>query len=300
MEKLLKFLKNKWFLLGISFLSFIYVYFLGKIVLRAFDSYLETENFSAMMVMYVFVNFIFGVLMFFTRKQIPTVICALIIPIEALLLMIVSFGQWYIIIPPVAVGAVIFLSCGVGESCKTVMGTLLLIMFVAGGLAYSVMSSYFGISLRFVATDILPNIESQDIDFSTRSNDYLVTEDGKYRLVRYIEQKADRVVTSYYVEEAFKDVEYPYAVFRRTFGSRSVLVTAYERNVNPKWISNDKLSIDGKILTIEEIFAPLTDDESEETTAAETKIPSRTTAPEITEATEISEDQTEEETEAAE
>ncbi|MDE6579248.1 MAG: hypothetical protein K2K41_01790 [Ruminiclostridium sp.] len=297
MEKVLKFLKNKWFLLGISFLSFIYVYFLGKIVLRAFDSYLETENFSAMMVMYVFVNFIFGVLMFFTRKQIPTVISALIIPLEALLLMIVSFGQWYIIIPPVVVGAVVFLSCGVGESCKTVMGTLLLIMFVAGGLAYSVMSSYFGISLRFVATDLLTD-ESQDIDFSTRSMDYLVTEDGKYRLVYYVEHKEEHTVTSYYVEEAFKDSEYPYAVFRRTFGCRNVLVTAYERNVNPKWISNDKLSIDGKILTMEEVFAPKKDDEAEETTAAEeTKKPSRTTAPEVTE---ITEEQTEEETEAAE
>ncbi len=297
MEKLLKFLKNKWFLLGISFLSFIYVYFLGKIVLRAFDSYLETENFSAMMVLYVFVNFIFGVLMFFTRKQIPTVISALIIPLEALVLMIVSFGQWYIIIPPVAVGAVIFLSCGVGESCKTVMGTLLLIMFVAGGLAYSVMSSYFGISLRFVATDLLTD-ESQDIDFSTRSSDYLLTEDGKYRLVYYVEHKEDHTVTSYYVEEAFKDVEYPYATFRRTFGCRNVLVTAYERNVNPKWISNDKLSIDGMVLTMEEVFAPKTDDETAETTTAEeTKKPSRTTAPEITE---ITEEKTEEETEAAE
>ena len=296
MEKLLKFLKNKWFLLGISFLSFIYVYFLGKIVLRSFDSYLETENFSAMMVMYVFVNFIFGVLMFFTRKQIPTVICALVIPLEALALMIISFGHWYIIIPPVVVGAVTFLACGVGESCKTVMGTLLLIMFVAGGLAYSVMSSYFGISLRFVATDVLPNIESQDIDFSTRSTDYLVTEDGKYRLVRYVEQKDNRIVTSYYVEEAFKDVEYPYAVFRRTFGCRSVLVTAYERNVNPQWIGNDKLRIDGKILTIEEIFAPLVETEPETTTAAQTTRPSRTTAPEVTDI----EEQTEEETEAAE
>lgn len=298
MEKLLKFLKNKWFLLGISFLSFIYVYILGKIVIRTFDSYLEVENFNAMMVLYVFVHFIFGVLMFFTRKQIPTVISALIIPVEALLLMIVGFGQWHIIIPPVVLGAVIFLSCGVGEACKTVMGTLLLIMFVAGGLAYSVMSTYFGISLRFVATDLLPG-ESQDIDFSARSRNYLLTEDGRYRLVYYEEKKEERTVTSYYVEEAFKDEEFPYAVFRRTLGCRSVLVTAYERDVNPKWIGNDKLSIDGIILLMEEVFAPPTDDEGEETTttAAETSKPSRTTAPETAN---TEEEQTEEGTTAEE
>ncbi len=275
MEKLLKFLKNKWFLLGISFLSFIYVFILGNIAIRTFDSYLETENFSAMMVTYVFVNFIFGVLMFFTRKQIPTIITALIIPVESLILMIVGFGQWYIIIPPVIVSAVIFLSCGVGESCKTVMGTLLLIMFVAGGLAYSVMSSYFGISLRFVATDMFTD-QDQDIDFSTRNVNYLLTEDGRYRLVHYEEKKDERTVTSYYVEEAFKDSEYPFAVFRRTFGCRRVLVTAYERDVNPHWIGNDKLSIDGKVLTIEEIFTPKTDEEQETTSGEETKDPSNT------------------------
>lgn len=292
MEKLLKFLKNKWFLLGISFLSFIYVFILGDIVIRTFDSYLEIENFSAMMVMYVFVNFIFGVLMFFTRKQIPTIITALIIPVESLVLMIVGFGQWYIIIPPVILSAVIFLSCGVGESCKTVMGTLLLIMFVAGGLAYSVMSSYFGISLRFVATDMFTD-QDQDLDYSTRNLNYLVTEDGRYRLVHYDEKKDERTVTSYYVEEAFKDKEVPFVIFRRTFGCRRVLVTAYERDVNPHWIGNDKLSIDGKVLTIEEIFTPKIDEEEETTSGEETKDPSNTAA----ETTKVTESETEAQTE---
>lgn len=293
MEKLLKFLKNKWFLLGISFLSFIYVVILGKIVLRTFDSYLEVENFSAMMVLYVFVNFIFGVLMFFTRKQIPTVICALIIPVETLVLMIVGFGQWHIIIPPLIVSAIIFLSCGVGESCKTVMGTLLLIMFVAGGLAYNVMSSYFGISVRYVATELFTD-ENQDIDFSTRSMNYLVTEDGRYRLVYYVEQKEEHTVTSYYVEEAFKDTEYPFAVFRRTFGCHSVLVTAYERDVNPRWLDNHRLRIDGETLDMEELFAPKSDEAEETTTPEKTTKPSRTTAPETSDITEAETEEAEE------
>lgn len=244
-----------------------------------------------MMVMYVFVNFIFGVLMFFTRKQIPTIITALIIPVESLVLMIVGFGQWYIIIPPVIVSAVIFLSCGVGESCKTVMGTLLLIMFVAGGLAYSVMSSYFGISLRFVATDMFTD-QDQDLDYSTRNLNYLVTEDGRYRLVHYDEKKDERTVISYYVEEAFKDTEFPFVIFRRTFGCRRVLVTAYERDVNPHWIGNDKLSIDGKVLTIEEIFTPKVDEEEETTSGEETKDSSNT----ATETTKVTEAETEAQT----
>lgn len=255
MEKLLKFLKNKWFLLGISFLSFIYVIILGQIVVRTFDSYLESENFSAMMIFYVFINFLFGLLMFFTRKQIPTIICALIIPLESFALLLVGFGQWYIIIPPVVISAIIFLSCGIAEACKTVMGTLLLIMFVAGSLAYSIMSSYFGISIRFVATDVFTD-QDQDLDYSTRSLDYLLTEDGKYRLVRYVEYENENTKTSYYIEEAFKDTEYPFVIFRRTFGSRRVLVTAYERDVNPHWTDNETLVIDGETFKMEEVFNP--------------------------------------------
>lgn len=268
MEKLLKFLKNKWFLLGISFLSFIYPVILGQLVIRTFDSYLETENFSAMMIFYVFINFLFGLLMFFTRKQIPTIICALIIPLESFALLLVGFGQWYIIIPPVVVSAIIFLSCGIAEACKTVMGTLLLIMFVAGTLAYSIMSSYFGISIRFVATDVFTD-QDQDLDYSTRSLDYLLSEDGKYRLVRYVEYLDEDVKTSYYVEEAFKDTEYPFVIFRRTFGSRRILVTAYERDVNPHWRDNETLIIDGETFKMEEVFNPAPVEE--ETTGTETE-----------------------------
>lgn len=279
MEKFLKFLKNKWFLLGVSLLSFIYVVILGKIIINVFNSYLEIENQSAMMVLYVFVNFIFGVIMFFTRKQIPTIICALIIPVESLLLMIIGFGQWYIIIPPVVVSGVIFLSCGVGESCKTVMGTLLLIVFIAGGLAYSVMSNYFGITVRFVVTDLFD--ESQEIDFSTRSLDYLVSEDGKYRLVKYIEKKDSNTVTSYYVEEAFKDKKLPYVICRRTYGCRRVLVTAYERDVSPKWYAGGTLIIDGKRIDMKELFAPKKE-ESEESAGTQTSPSDITSASEST------------------
>ncbi len=269
MDKVLKILKNRWFLLGVSFLSFIYVVLLGKIVVNTFSCYLEISNFSAMMVLYIFINFIFGTLMFFTRKQIPTIIAALIIPIESFFLMIVGFGQWYLIIPPVIVSAVIFLSCGVGEACKTVMGTLLLIMFVVGALVYNIMTSYFGINVYYVATNLFTN-QDQDIDFSTRSKDYLVSSDGSYRLVRYIDKKNDGEVISYYVEEAFKDEEYPFVVYRKVFGCKRVLVTAYKRDVSPKWISDTKLSIDGMTIDVVELLKKKEPENDTDTTTAQT------------------------------
>ena len=255
MDKLLKFLKIKWFLLGISFLSFLYVFFLGKIAQLIFTCYLETENMATLTIMYVFINFLFAVLMFFTRKQIPTIITAVLIPIEAFVIMIVGFGEWNIIIPPIVVSAVIFLSCGIGESFKTVMGTIFLMMFVVGGLIYSVFLN-FGISLRYVMVDQLYG-EDQELDYSLRNPDYLTTSDGRYRLVTYSKERNNLTVTEYYVEEAYRDEEYPFALFRRTFGSRKVLATAYENaSPNPHWVSDTLLYIDGKTVDVEELFAP--------------------------------------------
>lgn len=268
MDKFLKFIKNKWFLLGISFLSLLYVLFLGKMVLLTFTSYLEAENMTTLMIMYVFINFLFAVLMFFTRKQVPTILTAAVVPLEAFALMIVGFGQWHIIIPPVVVSAFIFLACGVAESFKTVAGTLLLMMFVVGGLVYSVFLN-FGISLRYVLVDQIYR-EDQELDYSCRDTDYLISDDGRYRLVTYTMEKDERSVVEYYVEEAYKDEEYPFGTFRRTFGCRKVLAVAYENaNPAPRWISDDELYIDGKTVVMEELFAPPADDEAK--TEAETE-----------------------------
>ncbi|MCM1298813.1 MAG: hypothetical protein NC203_10355 [Firmicutes bacterium] len=295
MDKLLKILKNKWFLLGVSFISFIYVVILGKIVANTFTSYLEISNFSTFLIFYIFINFIFGVIMFFTRKQIPTMITAIIIPLEAFALMIVGFGQWFLIIPPVVVSAIIFLASGLAESCKTVMGTLLLIMFVVGGLAYSVMVSVFDITVSYAANQLLYE-QDQDLDYATRQTDYLVTEDGRYRLVKYIEPRNNGTLTRYFVEEAFKDKSYPFMECRRVFGCKEVLASMYERTVTSRWIDNDTLYIDGVRIEMEELFAPKDsgDGEAEETTTA-----AETTATTTAAATETQTEETEEQTEEA-
>ena len=263
MEKVLKVLKNRWFLLGISFLSFIYVLFVGNIVRVTFTCYLEVENFASLMALYLLINFLFAVLMFFTRKQIPTIICGIIIPLEAFALLITAFGQWYLIIPPIVVGMFVFLASGVGESCKTVLGTVFLLMFVVGGLVYSVFLN-FGITLFYVVTDLQGN--GVEINMSERSSDYLMSEDGTYRLVKY-EKDGDneRSVTSYYIEPAYADEEFPFVFCYRVYGCRHVLSTLYDRDINPKWLSDTVLLIDGRQRDMEELFSEKEDtDENDE------------------------------------
>ena len=261
MEKVLKFLKNRWFLLGISFLSFIYVVFVANLVRITFTCYIEVNNFTSLMALYLLINFLFGVLMFFTRKQIPTIICGILLPLEAFVLLITAFGQWYIIIPPMVVGMLIFLLSGVGESCKTVLGTLFLLMFVVGGLVYNVFLN-FGITLFYVVTDLEGN--GVEIDMSQRSSDYLISTDGTYRLVKYVEEGDNRSVTSYYVEPAFEDEEYPFVYCYRVYGCRHVLSTLYYRDINPRWLSDSTLYIDGRQRDMEELFADKEEDSEDD------------------------------------
>ena len=262
MEKFLKFLKNRWFLFGISFLSIIYVLFVGNLVRVTFTCYMEINNFTSMMALYLLINFLFGVLMFFTRKQIPTIICAIILPIEGFALMITAFGQWYLIIPPVVVGMFIFLMCGVAESCKTVMGTMFLLMFVVGGLVYNVFLN-FGISLFYVITDLQDN--GIEVDMNERSSDYLTSPDGTYRLVKYVDNGDNgRSVTGYYVEPASQDEEFPFVYCYRVYGCRHVLSTLYDSDINPRWISDSVLFIDGRQRDMEELFSDKEEDDDNE------------------------------------
>ena len=293
MEKFLKFLKNRWFLLGISFLSIIYVLFVANLVRVTFTCYLEIQNFAPLMALYLLINFLFAVLMFFTRKQVPTIICAIIIPIETFVLLITAFGQWFIIIPPMAVGMFIFLLCGVGESCKTVLGTLFLLMFVVGGLVYSVFLN-FGISLFYVVTDMQDN--GIEVDMSQRSSDYLISQDGTYRLVKYVDNGDNgRSVTGYYVELASEDEEYPFVYCYRVYGCRHVLSTLYDRDISPRWVSDKVLFIDGRERDMDELFAEKEkDDDTEDTEDTQnTRKPERTKNTEETVNTENTEDTTE-------
>ena len=63
------------------------------------------------------------------------------------------FGQWNILIPPLAVALIIFFFSGMGETGKTVCGTLILLVYLIASLIYFVSTSMFAPST--VTTTIL-------------------------------------------------------------------------------------------------------------------------------------------------
>lgn len=258
MDKVIAFFKNNWCKRAFSLLSLAYPVFLLYIDWLAFAYSLEPTNPIALFLLYVLVNFIFGGLMFYTRKQVVTRFCLCISPLIIFLMMIVAFGNWYMIIPPLAVTAVVFLASGAGETLKTILGTIYLMMFVVGALVYLTLL-HFNLTPQ---TLLLKNY----CDLSDRSYTYEYSPEGTYRLVTYInDDNSERISATYYIEETENDVQLWYLNAYRHFDSLKVLVTVHQDTLEYHWESDEEFYIDGRLKNIPELFVQQrTDDDEEE------------------------------------
>ena len=247
MDKVLEILRNKWVKFGVSFLSLGLPFFIAYIDWLAFAYYLEPVNDVPLFLLYVLVNFLFAGIMFYTRHQIITRIVVCISPVLAFVLLIIAFGQWYLIVPPVVICAFTFLAAGTNETFKTILGTVYLLMFVVGTLVYMTM-------LHFNLT-VSTFLQITECDISKRSEDYSYSPDKKYRIVMYIDNAGnERSLTSYYIEKTEDDVKLPYLNCYKHLYSQKVLVTMDQSSVVYKWLNNDELYIDGRAKNITEQF----------------------------------------------
>lgn len=81
--------------------------------------------------------------MLYTRKQILTKLCSLImLPVMVFPIMI-YFGQWWVLVPPLVVALAIFFLSGFGETAKTVWGTVFLLIYLLGSLISFMTTSMF-------------------------------------------------------------------------------------------------------------------------------------------------------------
>ena len=266
MDKVLDILRNRWVKFGVSFLSLLMPVFLVYVDWLAFAYYLRPVNEVPLFLLYVLVNFVFGGLMFYTRRQIITRLVVCVTPVLAFVLLIIAFGQWYLIVPPVVICAFTFLAAGTNETFKTILGTIYLLMFVVGTLVYLTMLN-FNITVQTLLEKVT------ECDISKRSDVYSYSPDNAYRVVMYVDDAGnERSLTSYYIEKTSEDVSLPYLNCYKHLYSLKVLVTMDQSSVVYKWLNNEELYINGRAKNIKELFeqadelrnAPETDDEEED------------------------------------
>lgn len=215
---LLKFYKNVWFRRAVAVICWLYTVIMIWVAYLSFGYYIEFNNPKPLFVLYLFVNVAAMGLMILSRKQVITQINAYVLPLAVFALVILGFGNWYIVIPPIVVTVVLFFVNSSNETLKTVVGTMYLLMYVIGIVGYIALQMFMG-TITF---------NGLDFNMNTRDRSYeKLSPSGEYRIVRYLETSGDRKLQHYYIEKTEDDIKIPMGICKRVYGSHALNTAAY-------------------------------------------------------------------------
>lgn len=194
------------------------------------------------------VSVIAFILMIYTRKQILTRISSFLILTATLPVVLLYFGEKELFIPIVITGIFILLLSGAGEGTKTVVGTLILLMYIFGALGYFLFTSFFVTSAK---TEVI---------------DSGVSPSGRYRYSVVNTEDTSNGSTAVYIEPNYADVTYPFVTFRLKNMERIVY---QERpvcsEINAEWTDCRREDITKELSSItKDIDVSLTDSELKE------------------------------------
>lgn len=97
--------------------------------------------------------------MLYTRKQLLTKIASLLILPAMVFPVMIYFGQWGVLVPLAVMALMIFFLSGLGETAKTIWGTVFLLLYLLGSLVYFLVTSLFAPATvtTIVESDISPS-----------------------------------------------------------------------------------------------------------------------------------------------
>lgn len=216
LDNLLKFFKNVWFRRAVAVICWIYTGIVIWVAYLSFGYYIKFDNPGPLFVLYLFVNVATMGLMILSRKQVITQLNAYVLPLAVFALVILGYGNWYMVIPPMAVMVVLFFANGSNETLKTVIGTMYLLLYVIGIVGYIAVQMFMG------------KITFTDVDLTTRDTTYeKISPSGEYRIVRYLETVGNRKLQHYYIEKTEDDIKIPMGICKRVYGSHHLNTASY-------------------------------------------------------------------------
>ncbi|MDE5937441.1 MAG: hypothetical protein K2G83_08570 [Ruminococcus sp.] len=173
------------------------------------------------------------ILMLYTRKQLLTRISSFLILTAMLPVVLLYFGEKELLIPIILTGVFILLLSGAGEGIKTLVGTVILLMYIFGALGYFLFTSFFITSAK---TEV---IESG------------VSPSGRYRYSVVNTEDTSNGSTSVYIEPNYADVTYPFVTFKLKNIERIVY---HERpvceEINLEWTNQAREEITNELTSI--------------------------------------------------
>lgn len=143
MDKVIKVLKNKWFILFVSILNGIYTAGLLYFAYIAVFYTIEFENTLKFAVIYSIISVIVGLLMYYTRRSALTAIFNILNFVAFLPSLLLNWGNWPLLIPAAIVTLFGFFSCKMNDAVKTVFGTIFLLVYIIGCIIFFLVMNVF-------------------------------------------------------------------------------------------------------------------------------------------------------------
>lgn len=201
---MLDFINNKIVKTTVSVINVIYFAVIAMLTYATFlyDLEFEPGREKSFMTMYIVLNAVFLLLMLFTRNEIVTRVISVVMLCVVFFLVLFNMYDWVFIIPPFIVSVVMFFASGTNETVKVILGTIYLLMYVLGLVAYFVFNMLFGGGSTY--TELNSDLRQNDPDvfalyhdewsdlIRVTSSENLISPDGKYRIVIYDVQNNDK------------------------------------------------------------------------------------------------------------
>ena len=215
--KMKEFLSNAWVKRAVGVFNLVYFAVIGLLTYATFLYDLEfTEGQEqSFFTVYVAASVIFLILMIYSRDVLVTKIISVLLLLVVFCLLLFNMYDWILVIPPLVVAVIMFFVAGTHETVKVVMGTIYLLMYVLGLVAYFVFNLLFGGTSTL--TELNADMERNEV-FDIYKSQYTkicdVTRDknvlspnGDYRIVLYDVQNSDKGGVNICVVPNGEDIE---------------------------------------------------------------------------------------------
>ena len=146
MEKVKKILTNKWFILAVSILCGAYTVCLCYFAYATFFYDIEYTDKVTFAVVYAAFSLISALFFYYTRKSFITCIIGMVNMAVFFPTLLLDWGNWPLLIPAAMVTLFGFFCCKMNDTVKTVFGTIFLLLYVLGGIAFFLIMNVFRVT----------------------------------------------------------------------------------------------------------------------------------------------------------
>ncbi len=146
MNILKKIVTNKWFIMAVSILCAAYTLCLCYFAYAVFFYDIEYTDKTKFAIIYSAISLLAALLFLYTRRSFITCIISLANLLVFFPTLMLDWGNWPLLIPAAMVTLFGFFCCKMNDTLKTVFGTIFLLLYILGGIAFFLIMNVFRVT----------------------------------------------------------------------------------------------------------------------------------------------------------